>query len=120
MSQVVHDHRRRLREIGLELNLSKTKCYIKPNFRTPRFHELRGTIEEGTMPNLTEGAEEGSMSRRIVAYGVTIGDDDVVNSFLVKRANRIVGDLATIGNRMSPHEITVPELTSRQCLYCGN
>ena len=52
-----------------------------------------GTIEEGTMPNFTEGAEEGSMSQGIaVAYGGPIGDDDFVDSFLVKKANRIAGD----------------------------
>ena len=76
------------------MNLSKTKYYIKPSFITPRFfQDLMGTIEEGTMPNFTEGAEEGSMSQGIaVAYGGPIGDDDFVDSFLVKKANRIVGD----------------------------
>ena len=111
------DHKRRLSEIGLELNIGKTKCYINPNFRTPRFHLLRDNVALGTMPNLADGAEEASLTHGIVCYGVPVGDENFVESFLIKKANRIVGDLDTIGQRMAPHVIAAPELPSRQCLW---
>jgi hypothetical protein len=57
------------------------------------------------------------MTKGIVCYGVPVGDADFVESFLIKKANRIVGDLATIGQRMSPQIISAPELPSRQCLW---
>jgi len=35
---IVHDHAARLATIGLTLNLSKTKCYINDQYRTPQYH----------------------------------------------------------------------------------
>lgn len=48
----------------------------------------------------------------IVAYGILIGEDDSMESFL------IVDDLPTIGRRMSPHDITTPKIPAKQqCLW---
>ena len=92
---------------------------MAPNFRTPEYHRQRGAagIREGEMPDLTESAAHGDIARGIVAYGIPFGDDAFIKSFLTKKANEIVGDLATIGERMSPHVIAAPEFLSRQCLW---
>ena len=69
------------------------------------------------MPNLADGAEEALMTRGIVCYGVPVGDENFVESFLIKKASQIVGDLDMIGQRMAPHVIAAPKLPSRQCLW---
>eukprot|EP00957_Ditylum_brightwellii_P106038 8088409-Ditylum_brightwellii.AAC.1 len=37
-------HRAQLREVGLELNASKTACYIAPQYRNTRYRQLIGKI----------------------------------------------------------------------------
>ena len=69
------------------------------------------------MPDLQEDAPEGSKTCGIVTYGVPIGDDAFVLSFLIKNAERIAHDLQTIGERMSPHKISAPEVPARQLLW---
>ena len=69
------------------------------------------------MHNLTQGAVHGDMTGGIVMYSILFRDDVFIKSFLVKETNEIVGDLSTIGGRMSPPRVIAsPELPSRQCL----
>ena len=51
----------------------------------------------GTMPNLTDGADDLLVTQGIVCYRVPVGDANFVDSFLIKKASRIVSDLEMIG-----------------------
>ena len=106
-------HKTRLSTIGLTLNLSKTKCYIAEEYRTLRFHDLRGEIAEGFNIDATTGVR----SRGFCAYGVPIGEDSFIATFLSNKGDKTSSDIRLVGERMNPQVITSPELPSRQCLW---
>ena len=78
-------HKTRLSTIGLTLNLSKTKCYIAEEYRTLRFHDLRGEIAEGFNIDATTGVR----SRGFCAYDVPIGEDSFIATFLSNKGDKI-------------------------------
>jgi len=110
---IVHDHAARLATIGLPLNLSKTKCYINDQYRTPQYHTLRGDIAEGFNSNVTTGEQ----SRDLCVYGVPVGKDSFIETFLNNKGDKICSDLRLVGKRMNPQTITQ---NYRPANACGN
>jgi len=65
-------HEERLASIGLKLNYSKMKCYIKESKKSEMYHLLREAA------NIPEGFIEGEDGTRLFglrAYGVPIGSE---------------------------------------------
>ena len=79
-------HEERLASIGLKLNCSKMKCYIKESKEFEIYHELReaANIPEG----FTEG-EDGTTLFGRRAYGVPIGSEVFVTEWLKTKGERI-------------------------------
>ena len=105
-------HQERLRHLGLQLNLSKSKCYIHPDHRPPDFDTLRGTIPEGCITN-----ENGTIVHGLKFYGAPIGEPGFVSASLTKAAAKIGNDLSAIEERMDPTHLLCPEVPARQCLW---
>jgi len=69
----------RLASIGLKLNYSNIKCYIKESKKSEMYHELREAA------NIPEGFIEGEDGTRLFglrAYGLQIGSEIFVESAL--------------------------------------
>jgi len=50
-------------------------------------------------------------------YGVPVGEDSFIETFLKNKGDKICSDLRLVGERMNPQTITSPELPSRKCLW---
>ena len=64
-------HEERLASIGLNLNYSKMKCYIKESKKSEMYHELR---EAANIPEGFIEGEDGTRLSGLRAYGVPIGN----------------------------------------------
>jgi hypothetical protein len=50
-------HKQRLKDLGLELHLGKTRCYAREDFKDAEFETYRGEIETGYMESIEEVKE---------------------------------------------------------------
>jgi len=113
-SPLVKLHEERLASIGLKLNYSKMKCYIKESKISEIYHELR---EAANIPDgFTEG-EDGTTLFGLRAYGVSIGSDVFVTEWLKTKGERIRSNMQKIGNLLDPTRIASRHIPSRQCLW---
>jgi len=104
----------RLASIGLKLNYSKMKYYIKEPKKSEIYHELReaANIPEG----FTEG-EDGTTLFGLRAYGVPIGSEVFVTEWLKTKGERIRSNMLEIGNLLDPTRIASRHIPSHQCLW---
>ena len=110
----VKRHEERLASIGLKLNYSKMKCYIKESKKSEIYRELReaANIPEGS----TEG-EDGTTLFGLRAYGVPIGSKVFVMEWLKSKGERIRSNILEIGNPLDPTRIASRHIPLRQCLW---
>jgi hypothetical protein len=67
-------HTQRLKDLGLELHLGKTRCYIREDFKDAAFELHRGDIEIGYMIS-----QEGIKEYGLKVYGVPMGSERYIN-----------------------------------------
>ena len=106
-------HEKRLASIGLKLNYSKMKCYIKESKKIEIYHELR---EATNSPEGSTESEDGTMIFCLRAYGVPIGSEAFVTEWLKTKRERIRSNMLEIGNLLDPTRIVSRHIPSRQCL----
>ena len=107
-------HEERLASIGLKLNYSKMKCYIKESKKSEIYHELR---EAANIPEGFIEGEDGTTLFGLRAYGVPIGSEIFVTEWLKTKGERIRSNLLEIGNLLDPNRIASRDIPSRQCLW---
>ena len=83
-------HKERLKKSGLELQLNKTKCYMKESRKNQAYHEAKGNIEEGSIKD-----DEGNILKGLRVYGIPIGSEEYVRQFLKEEATRICKDISS-------------------------
>ena len=67
-------HTQRLKDLGLELHLGKTRCYIREDFKDAAFELHRGDIKIGYMIS-----QEGIKEYGLKVYGVPMGSERYIN-----------------------------------------
>jgi hypothetical protein len=105
-------HKQRLKELGLELHLGKTRCYIREDYRDAEFERYRGNIEIGYMETI-EGVKEYGLK----VYGVPMGSEKYINISLEYKVSKIMSDFDLIETKLGVHHLSAPELPTRQCLW---
>ena len=105
-------HKQCLKELGLELHLGKTRCYIREGYRDAEFEMYRGNIEIGYMETI-EGVKEYGLK----VYGVPMGSERYINISLEYKANKIMSDFNLIEMKLGAHHLSAPEIPSKQCLW---
>ena len=106
-------HQERLASIGLKLNYSKMKCFIKESKTSEMYHDLREAA------NIPEGFIEGEDEARLFglrAHGVPIRSKFFVTEWLKTKGKRIRSNLLEIGNLPDPTRIASRDIPLRQCL----
>jgi len=103
--------------IGLKLNYSKMKCYIKESKKSEIYHQLReaANIPEG----VTEG-EDGATLFGLRAYGVPIGSEVFVTEWLNTKGERITSNMLEIEKVPNPTRIAnrhTPRASASGCLF---
>ena len=106
-------HKERLASIGLKLNYSKMKCYIKESKKSEIYRELR---EAANIPEGSTESEDGTTLLGLRAYGVPIGSEVFVTEWLKTKGERIRSNLLEIGNLLNPTRIASRHI-SRQSLW---
>lgn len=105
-------HRDRLATVGLHLNLGKTKYWVTPEYRTHVFYVYWGDIAKYFLLDSTSLSHRG-----ITVYGVPVGLQGYIFTFLEKKSGAIIANVATVCANMHPREATSPEVPGRQCLW---
>jgi len=95
----VKHHEERLASIGLKLNYSKMKCYIKESKKSEIYHELR---EAANIPEGFTESEDGTTLFGLRAYGIPIGSEVFVTEWLITKGERIRSNMFEIGNLLDP------------------
>ena len=106
-------HEERLASIGLNLNYSKMKCYIKESKKSEMHHELR---EAANIPKEFIEGENGTTLFGLRAYGVPIGSEIFVTEYLKTKGERIRSKMLEIGSLLDLTRIASRDIPSRQCL----
>ena len=105
-------HKRRLKDLRLELHLGKTRCYVRDNHKDAEFELHRGDIEFGYMIS-----QEGIKEYGLKIYGVTMGSERYINISLNYKVNKIMSNFELIEKRLGSHQLAAPEIPSRQCMW---
>jgi hypothetical protein len=105
-------HKQRLKDLGLELHLGKTRCYIREDFKDVAFDLHRGDIEVGYMVS-----QEGSKEYGLKVYGVPLGSEKYIDVSLHYKVNKIMSDFELIERKLGSHQLSAPEIPSRQCMW---
>ena len=108
----VHRHKTRLADLGLVLAVHKSKCYLAAEQKDEIFHRQRGDIEEGYVED-----SQGVRRFGLRVYGVPIGEDDFISSFLEDRIERFKEDFGEISRKLNPRASSAPEIPLRQCFW---
>ena len=109
-----HRLKDRLATINLEIQPSKSTCYIHPRFRTPAFEELRttSTIPFGAIKDST-----GHIHAGISIFGIPVGEDSYVATWLEQKATSTLEKFETFKTLFNPSLHPEPSIPSRQCLF---
>ena len=89
--QANKDFAHALKDVGLELQPAKSKCYISEEHRDEQWNTLRGNIPNGTLKD-KEGAdilEGGRPMHDISVCNVPVGSEIYVKNYLSKKAHKI-------------------------------
>ena len=102
-------HESRLKDIGLSINRTKCKIYLRPHLRTTANIDRCTSlgIQLGTLPG-----EDGSTTYGVKVGGVPFGDPEYISAFLAAKATKLSSTVSSMCSYLSN---TVPPNPSRPC-----
>mgnify|MGYP001307855544 FL=1 len=111
---LIKEHKEELAKIGLELNISKTKCYIHGEYRNEEYHRLReeAGINEGVM-----GDDNGNELYGLKICSIPFGEEAYKKEWLEQKSGKISQQIATVGEKADPTTFFAEELPGVQCLW---
>ena len=104
----------RLARINLEIQPSKSICYIHPRFRYNAFEEMR---EASTIPfgEITDSV--GNRYSGIRIFGIPVGEDSYIKTWLEQKATTTLDKFEIFKTLFNPSLHPEPSIPSRQCLF---
>ena len=101
-----------LEKVGLELQPSKSKCYIAEDYRNKEWERLWGDI-----PNKEIVDEEGDIHYGISICNIPLGADKYIKNYLRGKKSKISAGFDIITNTLDPGQYPHPEIPIRQMLW---
>ena len=102
-----------LKEVGLELQLKKSACYIDEKFRNEEWHRRRGSLPEGKLdkddPNCTDFGIE--------VCNIPFGIESYIKGYLSRRQRRILKGFDKAKRLLDPATTSHPDIPTRQMLF---
>ena len=108
-----------LLNVGLELQPSKSKCYITEPLRDTEWDALQGNIPNGMLKTSDSEAvtHDSNALHVITEYNVPISKDGVVKGYLEQQKNRIIRGFDKIATMHDHGRWPHPEIPSWQMLW---
>ena len=98
-----------LAKVGLELQPSKSKCYISEENRNEEWDRLRGDT-----PNETMVDDEGITHYGLSICNIPMGSKGYVKTYLDKKKSRIIQGFDLVSEALDPGRYPHPEIPTRQ------
>ena len=108
-----------LKEVGLELQPAKSKCYISAEHRNGQWDIFGGEIPNGTLKdkNGNDITEDGLPVHGILVCNVPVGSEAYVKEYLSQMADKIEFQYRDISEMLDPVKWCHPEIPTKQMLW---
>ena len=107
-------------KVGLELQNSKSQCYIRNEYRNGEWDELRGEVPNGVLKDSAGAAvtgDDGQPLHDITVCNVPVGSRKFVEGYLEQKKTKIVKGFDKAVSLLDPCRWPHPEIPTRQMIW---